>query len=164
MGDGGHHLCLTTTKSYSAFIYLLQSTLVISTSVISNNRLSRRENLVLVLTQKSKIRLQNIVEKRRNCSWGAIFPLFHNIFNVYFLLKESNYIVICKILLFKYFFFNTTNLICRSTDISKCFEGPFDFEITRVDCIIYLFILLNLDGGNDKNSVFLLNMIYVTRN
>ena len=62
----------------------IQSTLVISTSVISNNRLSRRENLVLVLTQKSKIRLQNIVEKRRNCSWGAISPLFHNIFNIYF--------------------------------------------------------------------------------
>ena len=46
----------------------LQSTLAISTLVISNNRLSRRENLVRVLTQKSKIRLQNIVEKRRNCS------------------------------------------------------------------------------------------------
>ena len=53
----------------------IQSTLVISTSVISNNRLSRRENLVLVLTQKSKIRLQNIVEK---------MSLFHNIFNIYF--------------------------------------------------------------------------------
>ena len=46
----------------------VQSTLVISTSVISNNRLSRRESLVLVLTWKSKIRWQNIVEKRRNCS------------------------------------------------------------------------------------------------
>ena len=62
----------------------IQSTLVISTSVISNNRLSRRENLVLVLTQKFKIRSQNIVEKRRNCSWGAISPLFHYIFNIYF--------------------------------------------------------------------------------
>ena len=30
---------------------------VISTSVISNNRLSRRKNPVLVITQKSKIRL-----------------------------------------------------------------------------------------------------------
>ena len=62
----------------------IQSTLVISTSVISNNRLSRRKNLVLVKTQKSKIRLENIVEKRRNCSWGAISPLLHNIFNIYF--------------------------------------------------------------------------------
>ena len=62
----------------------IQSTLVISTSVISNNRLSQGENLVLVLTQKFKTRLQNIVEKRRNCSWGAISPLFHYIFNIYF--------------------------------------------------------------------------------
>ena len=46
----------------------IQSTLVNSTSIISNNRLSRRENLVLVLTQKFKIRLQNIVEKKRNSS------------------------------------------------------------------------------------------------
>ena len=52
---------------------------------LSRLRLSRitaylaEKNLVLVLTQKSKIRLQNIVEKRRNCSWGAISPLFHNI-------------------------------------------------------------------------------------
>ena len=82
----------------------IQSALVISTSVISNNRLSRRENVVLVLTQKSKIRLQNIVEKRRNCSWGAISTPFHNIFNIYFQLKESNYIVICKFWLFKLFF------------------------------------------------------------
>ena len=82
----------------------IQSTLVISTSVISNNRLSRRENLVLVLTQKSKIRLQNIEEKRRNCSRGAISPLFHNIFNIYFYFQEPNYIVICKIWLLKLFF------------------------------------------------------------
>ena len=46
----------------------VQSTLVISTSLISNNRLSRCENLVPVLTWKSNNRYQNIVEKRRNCS------------------------------------------------------------------------------------------------
>ena len=76
----------TKKKNFGNFFLenKIQSTLVISSSVISNNRLSRRENLVLVLTQKSKLRLQNIVEKRRNCSWGAISPLFHNIFNIYF--------------------------------------------------------------------------------
>ena len=61
-------------------VQYVQSTLVISTSIISNNRLSRREYLILFLTQKSKIRLQNIVE------------------------KESNYIVICEIWLFELFF------------------------------------------------------------
>ena len=36
--------------------------------IVSIYSLQSRENLVLVLTQKSKIRLQNVVEKRRNCS------------------------------------------------------------------------------------------------
>ena len=31
-----------------------------------------------------------------------------------------------------YFFLKSTNLICRSTDISK--YCPLEFEITRVDC------------------------------
>ena len=60
--------------------YGIQSTLVISNSLISNNRLSRSENLVPVLTQRYSNRQQNIVEKRRNCSLGAISPLFHIIF------------------------------------------------------------------------------------
>ena len=54
----------------------LQSTLVISTSLTSNNRLSRSENLVPVLTQRSINRQQNIVEKR------IYFPqYFQYIFN-----------------------------------------------------------------------------------
>ena len=65
---------------------MLQSTLVISTSLISNNRLSRSENLVPVLTQRSTNRQQNIVEKRR-----SNFSLFHNIFNIS-LTQESNYV------------------------------------------------------------------------
>ena len=64
----------TTTVSY------IQSTLVISTSVISNNRLSRRE--------KSD-------------------PFFH----------------LCKFGCSFSIFLNSANLICRSTDISKCFRG-----------------------------------------
>ena len=60
----------------------LQSSLVISNSLISNNGLSRSENLVPVLIQRSTNRQQNIVEKRRNCSLGAISLLFHNIFNI----------------------------------------------------------------------------------
>ena len=114
-GEAIHYnlfLIIENTSAFTSMILLplirfnIQSTLVISTSVISNNRLSlsRRENLVLVLTQKLQIRLQNIVEKRRNCSLGAISPHFHNIFNIYFLSKESNYIAICKCWLFKLFF------------------------------------------------------------
>ena len=62
----------------------IQSTLVISTSVISNNRLSRGENLVPALTWKSNNRQENIVDKRRNCSSGAISSLSHNILNIKF--------------------------------------------------------------------------------
>ena len=84
----------------------LQSTLVISNSFISNNRLSRSANLVPVLTQRSTIRQQNIVEKRRNCS-GFI------------LLK-----VVVRLIVF----LSSANLICRSTDISKCFIESLGFR------------------------------------
>ena len=40
------------------------------------------KNPVPVLTWKSNNIYQNIVEKRRNCSLGAISSLFHNIFNI----------------------------------------------------------------------------------
>ena len=46
---------------------IIQSTLVISALLISNNRLSRSKNLVPVLTWKSINRQQNIVEKRKSC-------------------------------------------------------------------------------------------------
>ena len=49
-------------------IYIIQATIVIPILLILNNRLSRSENLVPVLTWKSNNRNQNIVEKRRNCS------------------------------------------------------------------------------------------------
>ena len=58
-------------------LYSVQLTPVISNSLISNNRLSRSENLVPAETWTSNNRQKNIVEKGRNCS-----PLFHNIFNI----------------------------------------------------------------------------------
>ena len=61
---------------------VIQSTLVISISLISNNRLSRSENLVLVLTQRSTNRQHNIVEKKRNCSLEQ-FLLISTIFSIY---------------------------------------------------------------------------------
>ena len=82
--NGAFYLPFKIVSQAYFIVVLIQSTLVISTTVISNNRFSRRENLVLVLTQKSKIRLQNIVEKRRNCSWGAISPFSKIFFNIYF--------------------------------------------------------------------------------
>ena len=60
----------------------VQSTLVISTSLISNIRLSRSENLVPVLTQRSTNRQQNIVEKRRNCYFSSFPQYFQYISNL----------------------------------------------------------------------------------
>ena len=94
---------------------LLQLTLVISNSLISNNRLSRSENLVPVLTQRSTNRQQNIVEKRRNCSLGAIslssFPqYFQYISNLGVKLHIHSVKGVCSINCFPQF---------RKSDMSK---------------------------------------------
>ena len=68
-------------KTGPFYIFQIQSTLVISTSVISNNRLSRRENLVHVSTQKFKIRSQ-ILWKRGEIAPGEFLP-FSIIFSIY---------------------------------------------------------------------------------
>ena len=79
--------------------------------------------------------MENIVEKRRNCSWGAISPLFHNIFNISLtskvqlpisLLNVVNRIIFSSILQTWY----VELRISRSSS-----ESPLEFEITRVDCI-----------------------------
>ena len=76
------------------------------------------------------------MDKSRNCSSGAISPLSHSIFNIY-ISKERSLITYsfvkfgCMICIF----LNSENLICRSTDILKCFRSLFNFEITRVGCI-----------------------------
>ena len=61
------------------------------------------------------------MEKRRNCSLGAISPLFHNIFNIS-LTQESNYIFIYETWLSYLFFLKSANPICRGTDLSKYFR------------------------------------------
>ena len=99
----------------------IQSTLVISNSLISNNRLSRSENLVPVETQRASRRQQNIMEKRRNCSLGSISPLFHNIFNISLNLVVKLHIHSVKVFVRLIVSLSSANLICRSTDISKCF-------------------------------------------
>ena len=65
------------------------------------------------------------MEKRRNCSLGAISPLFHNIFNISLTLASNYIFILLKVVVRLIVFLSFTNLICRSTDISKCFiESP----------------------------------------
>ena len=90
------------------------------------------------LTWKSYNRKQNSVEKRRNCSSGAISSLFPNIFNssltsgVILL-----YIFISEMWLFDFIFSSILHSWYVEVWISRSIsESPLDFEITRVDCII----------------------------
>ena len=106
--------CINTMFSLEEKV---QSTLVISTSLISNNRLSRSENLVPVLTLKSNNRYQNIVEKRRN---KEKFLLFSTIFSIYLLTSGVKlHIHLLNVVVRFIVFLNSANLICQGTDISK---------------------------------------------
>ena len=62
-------------------------------------------------------------------------PPFPQYFQYGYLTKESNYMFFCEFGCSIDIFLNSANLKCQSTDISKFLEGPFDFEILRVECI-----------------------------
>ena len=83
------------------------------------------------------------MDKRRNFSSGAISPLFHNIFNISLTSGVKLHILFMKFGCKIYLFLNSSNLICRGTDISKYFRES-DFEITRVDCTVFFRVFLLL--------------------
>ena len=58
----------------------------------------------------------------RNCSSGAISPLFHNSFNIYILCKGVKLHINLGYLVVRFFFLISGNLICRSTDIAMNFR------------------------------------------
>ena len=64
------------------------------------------------------------MEKRRNCSSGAISPLFHIILYIYIFLTSGVKLLIHLLNVVVQFivFLTLSTLICRSTDISKCFS------------------------------------------
>ena len=93
------------------------------TSLISNNRLSRSENLVPVLTRY--LTTSNKVLWERG---GEISPLFRNIL-IYLYLQESNYLFNCEMWLFNLIF----PQFCKS-ETRTISESPLHFEITRIEC------------------------------
>ena len=101
---------------FSGDIFNIQSTLVISNSLISNYHLSRSENLAPVLSQRSTNRQQNIVAKRSNFS---SFPQYFQFIS--YLGSQITYSLVLKVVVRLNVFLSSANLICRSTDISKCF-------------------------------------------
>ena len=115
-------------------ITLIQSTLVITTSLFSKNRLSQSKKSSPFSIWKSNNRQQNIVKKRRNCSLDAFSPLFHNIFNISLTSRVNLHIHLLNVVV--RFIFSIWYVEVRiSRSIS---ESPFDVELTRVDCIIVL--------------------------
>ena len=75
---------------------------------------------------------------------------------------------ICKIWLFEFFFHNTTNLICRSTDISKCFRGSLrlrdnesrlytDTRNNEVSFHCFIYKILKVSNYGDSASVWYCN-------
>ena len=103
------HPCLNSDTSFVQNRDL-QSTLIISTSLIWNIHLSRSEILVPVLTWKSKNRYENIVEKRRNCSYSSFPQYFQYISNFRSQITYSFVKCGCLIYWFPYF---------RNSDISR---------------------------------------------
>ena len=95
----------------------IQLTLVISTSLISNNRLPWSENLIPVLTWKSNNREQNIVEKRRNSSsFPQYFEYMSNFRSQFYIFILFN--VVVRFIVFLQF----RKSDMSSTDISKYFR------------------------------------------
>ena len=78
--------------------------------------------------------LQNIVEKRRNCSSGAISPLFHNIFNISLTSRVQLYIYLLNVVN-QISFSSVLQIWYVEVRISRSIsESPLEFEITRVSC------------------------------
>ena len=80
------------------------------------------------------------MDKRRNCSSGAISPLFHNSFNIHCILCKGVKLRILGIWLLD-FFLNSGNLICRSTGISMYFRES--LGVRDNESRLYLFLSLN---------------------
>ena len=130
------NMCSVTLNIFPVYdppsLLILQSTLVISPSLIPNNRLSRSGNLVPVLTQRSTNRQQNIVEKRSTfSSFSQYFQYISNLgVKLHIHSVKGGFSINCS-----------AKLICQSTDISKCFIEALGFRDneTRLYFIIIFF-------------------------
>ena len=78
------------------------------------------------------------MDKRRNCSSGAISPLFHNSFNIDILCKEVKLHMNLGHLVVRFFFLSSRNLICRSTGISMYFREF--LEVRDNESRLYMFV------------------------
>ena len=109
-----------TGQSDDCFLFKIQSTLIISTSLISNSHLNRSEILVLFLHRN--LRTGNKILWKR----GEIAsPLFHIILYIFLTSGVKLHIHLLNVIVWFIVFLTLSTLICRGTDISKCFSESF---------------------------------------
>ena len=113
----------------------IQSTLVISTSVMSNNRLSRRENLILV---KHRILISgNKIYRIREVAAQEQFLPFSTKFSIYIYLTKGVKLHVHSRNMVRLVFSSILQIRYVEVRLSRSVsEGPFDFEISRVYCSI----------------------------
>ena len=72
---------------------------------------------------------------------GAISPLFHNIFNISRISRVQSHIHLLNVVV-RFIFSSILQFWYVEVRISRSIsESPLDFEITRVDCICFLYVL-----------------------
>ena len=75
------------------------------------------------------------MDKRRNCSSGAVSPLFHNSFNIYILCKGVKLHMNLGHLVVRFFSQFWKSDMSKYGYLDDVFQSPLEFEITRGDCI-----------------------------
>ena len=128
-------------------VFTIQSTLIISPSLISNKRLSWRENLALFqhenLTKANKIlwKREEIAPKEQFLHFSTIFSIYISNFR-----SQITYSFVkcgCSI----YYFLKSANLTCQSMDISKCFRESLGLR----DNESRLYIIWKYGGGHHRD-------------
>ena len=89
------------------------------------------------------------MEKRKNCSSGAISPLFHIILSIYNSNFRSQITYLLNVVVQFIVFLTLSTLICRGTDISKCFRESLGIP----NNVIRLYIVLFFYWGWGKVSL-----------
>ena len=117
------------------------SRLVISTSLISNNRLSRSEIVVPVFIHGNLRTGNKILWKRGEIAPQEQFLLFfHNIFNMFLSSRVKLHIHLLNVFVRFIVFLTSATLIYFEVRIFRnVSESPLEFEMTRVDGILIFF-------------------------
>ena len=119
-------------RAFEQFHEFVQMTLVISNSLISINRLSRLtaylEVKILSLPKHENLTSEKYCGKEEKLLLRSNFSSFPQYYRYISNFKSSITYIFVKCGCSNYFFLNSENLICRGTDISKCFRESLGFR------------------------------------